>query len=67
VVATPGATTDTVPADKLPELVTWVNTGVAIGFGVVIVITLIEMGKQYYRLRTIGRLEEPPVVSSAER
>jgi hypothetical protein len=66
VVATPGATSDTVPADKLPELVTWVNTGVAIGFGVVIVITLIEMGKQYYR-RTIGRLEEPPAVSNAER
>ena len=67
VVAAPGAPVDTVSADKLPELLTWVNTGVAIGFGVVIVITLIEMGKQYYRLRTIGRVEEAPVVSNAER
>ena len=37
--------------------------GIAIGFGVVIVITLIEMGKQYYRLRTIGdvSIEKTPV------
>ena len=67
VVAAPGAPVDTVSADKLPELLTWVNMGVAIGFGVVIVITLIEMGKQYYRLRTIGRLEEAPVVSNGRR
>jgi hypothetical protein len=44
-----------------------VNTGIAIGFGVVIVITLIEIGKQYYRLRTMGRPEDAPVVSNAER
>jgi hypothetical protein len=53
VVAVPGAALDGVPPDKLPELLTWVNTGVAIGLGSVIVITVIEMGKQYYRLRTL--------------
>jgi hypothetical protein len=55
VVAGPRVQSDVVPAAKLPELLTWVNTGVAIGFGVVVVITLIEMGKQYYRLRTLDR------------
>jgi hypothetical protein len=56
VVAGPRLHPDVVPASKLPELLTWVNTGVAIGFGVVVVITLIEMGKQYYRLRTLDRV-----------
>jgi len=51
VVAGPAVRPDVVPAHELPQLLTWVNTGVAIGFGTVIVITLIEMGKQYYRLR----------------
>ena len=51
VVPGPAVTADVVAADKLPLLLTWVNTAVAIGFGVVIVITLIEIGKQYYRLR----------------
>ena len=54
VVAGPVIKPHVVPADKLPELLTWVNMGVAIGFGVVVVITSIEMGKQYYRLRTLG-------------
>lgn len=54
VVAGPRVRPDVVTADKLPDLLTWINTGVAIAFGVVVVITLIEMGKQYYRLRTLG-------------
>jgi hypothetical protein len=49
-----------VPAGKLPALLTWVNTGVAIGFGVVIVITLIEIGKQYYRWRTLSAAPQTP-------
>lgn len=51
VVAGPVVRPDVVPADHLPLLITWVNKSIAIGFGVVIVITLIEIGKQYYRLR----------------
>ncbi len=54
VVAGPAVRPEVVPAHQLPQLLTWVNMGVAIGFGIVIVITLIEMGKQYYRLRTLG-------------
>jgi hypothetical protein len=53
VVAGPGLRPDIVPARELPQLLTWVNAGVAIGCGTVIVITLIEIGKQYYRLRTL--------------
>jgi hypothetical protein len=55
VVAGPQVRSEIVPANKLPELLNWVNTGVAIGFGVVVIITLVEMGKQYYRLRTLHR------------
>jgi hypothetical protein len=51
VVAGPVVRPDVVPAHELPQLLAWMNTGIAIGFGTVIVITLIEMGKQYYRLR----------------
>lgn len=51
VVAGPVVRPDVAPAHELSQLLTWVNTGIAIGFGTVIVITLIEMGKQYYRLR----------------
>jgi hypothetical protein len=54
VVTGPAVRPEVVPAHQLPQLLTWVNTGVAIGFGIVIVITLIEIGKQYYRLRTLG-------------
>jgi hypothetical protein len=51
VVAGTGVRIDADLASQLPQLLVWVNTGVAIGFGTVIVITLIELGKQYYRLR----------------
>ena len=39
VVAGPVIKPDVALLDKLPELLTWVNMGVAIGFGVVVVIT----------------------------
>ena len=55
VVAGPRVQTDAVPATKLPELLAVVNTGVAIGFATVVIITLVEMGKQFYRLRTLNR------------
>ncbi|BCS34104.1 hypothetical protein TBR22_A33330 [Luteitalea sp. TBR-22] len=55
VVVAPHPQPGVVPAETLPALLTWVNTGVAIGFGVMVVATLVEMGKQYYRLRTLGR------------
>jgi hypothetical protein len=54
VVAGPAVRPDVIPSAQLPQLLTWVNRGIAIGFGVVILITLIEIGKQYYRLRTLG-------------
>ena len=51
VVLRPDARFEDVPADKLPALLQFVNLGVTIGFAVVIVITVIEIGKQVYRLR----------------
>jgi hypothetical protein len=56
VVAGPRVQTDIVPVTKLPELLALVNTGIAIGFASVVVITLAEIGKQYYRLRTLDRV-----------
>ena len=53
VVAGPAVRPDVVTAEQLPQLLEWANTGVAIGFATVIIITLIEMGKQYYRLRAL--------------
>jgi hypothetical protein len=38
---------------SIGAIVEWVNAGFAIGFVVVIIITIIEMGKQIYRLRTM--------------
>ena len=51
VVARPGVTGNGIQLTA--GLVEWVNAGFAIGFVVVIVITLIEMGKQIYRLKTM--------------
>lgn len=51
VVARPAIQSDHLSIDQLPELVRFVNIGVGIGFAVVIVVTVIEMGKQFYRLR----------------
>ena len=67
IVPGPHVQPDLVPSDKVPELLTWVNNGIAIGFGTVIVITLIEMGKQYYRLRTSVHVGDEPVSANAER
>jgi hypothetical protein len=39
---------------RAAEVVQWINVGFGIGLGVVIVITIIEIGKQYYRLRTMN-------------
>ena len=51
VVARPGVVSS--GNQSIDSLVDWVNAGFGIGFVVVIVITLIEMGKQIYRLRTM--------------
>ncbi len=57
VVAEPGVTT--LGNHRAAEVVQWVNIGFGIGFGVVIVITIIEIGKQYYRLRTSNAAVSP--------
>lgn len=49
--ARPALPAGQVPAEKLPALVQGVNIAIAIGLAVLLVITLFEMGKQYYRLR----------------
>jgi hypothetical protein len=59
VVARPAIESSHMPFEKVPELVRFVNSGVGIGFAVVILITLIEMGKQYYRLRRLTTNVEP--------
>ncbi|HTV03231.1 MAG TPA: hypothetical protein VMF13_21965 [Luteitalea sp.] len=51
VVARPGITSS--GGQSVASIVEWVNAGFAIGFVVVLVITLIEMGKQIYRLKTM--------------
>lgn len=53
VVAGPRVQPEVIAAGRLPGILTLVNTGVAIGSCIVVVVTLIEMGKQYYRLRTL--------------
>jgi hypothetical protein len=54
VVVKPGVTT--LGNHRAAEIVQWVNVGFGIGCGVVIVVTIIEIGKQYYRLRTSGNV-----------
>ncbi len=47
----PAAGATSTGAHTIEGVVQWVNVGFRIGFLVVVVITLVEMGKQFYRLR----------------
>lgn len=51
VVARPVIQSEHVSTDKLPELLRFVNMGIGTCLAVVALVTAIEMGKQYYRLR----------------
>lgn len=53
VVARPAIQSEHLSIDQLPELLRFVNIGIGIGFAVVLVVTAIEMGKQFYRLRAL--------------
>ena len=52
VVARPGVTSTGEHSAR--QIAEWVNAGFAIGFVVVVVITIIEIGKQFYRLKTMN-------------